>query len=80
MIRRAIALDARNPAYHSNLGAALSAPGRPRESIACCPGMPAAAIAAGAVREVTQPAEIACRLNGWFALTDVAQCSLLVPG
>jgi chemotaxis response regulator CheB len=32
------------------------------------PGMPAAAIAAGAVREVTDPAGIAERLNAWFAL------------
>jgi two-component system, chemotaxis family, protein-glutamate methylesterase/glutaminase len=63
---------------------ALAAHGYPvlAQTPASCavPGMPAAAIAAGAVREVAQPADIAHRLNGWFALKDATQCSLVEPG
>jgi two-component system chemotaxis response regulator CheB len=43
------------------------------------PGMPAAAIAAGAVREIAQPAAIACRLNEWFALTDAPRLAPTAP-
>jgi two-component system, chemotaxis family, protein-glutamate methylesterase/glutaminase len=53
---------------------ALAARGYPvlAQTLASCavPGMPAAAIAAGAVREVATPAGIADRLNVWFALPD----------
>jgi two-component system chemotaxis response regulator CheB len=56
---------------------ALAARGYPvlAQTPASCavPGMPAAAIEAGAVREVAPPAAIAERLNGWFAMTDAAR-------
>ncbi|PZW46989.1 two-component system chemotaxis response regulator CheB [Humitalea rosea] len=51
---------------------ALAARGRPvlAQTPASCAvaGMPAASIAAGAVREVASPSGIAARLNDWFAL------------
>ena len=53
---------------------ALAARGRPvlAQTPASCAvaGMPAASIAAGAVREVAPPAGIAARLNDWFALPE----------
>ncbi len=51
---------------------ALAAAGYPvlaqRPSTCAVPGMPAAAIAAGAVTDIAPPADLAHRLNGWFRL------------
>lgn len=42
-----------------------------RPATCAVPGMPAAAIAAGAVSDTAAPADLARRLNGWFRLAVV---------